>query len=84
MLTPFLFELRTVIDWMFTETSLIFSEWMRVEAINAQVFQIKCLRLWMENDAQRGEKRKHWKKFLVGGTFEIEEAIIHKPTYIKT
>lgn len=67
MLTPFLFELRTVIDWMSTETSLVFSEWVRVEAIYAQVFEIKCLRRSMENDALRGMKRPAWKKFFVGG-----------------
>lgn len=67
MFTPFLFELRTVIDWISTETSLVFSEWVRVESIYAQVYQIKCMRQIMKHDSPRGQGRSHWKKFLFGG-----------------
>jgi Piezo non-specific cation channel, R-Ras-binding domain len=36
MIIPFLFELRTVLDWIFVKTSLTFFEWVRVESIYAQ------------------------------------------------
>lgn len=64
---PILFEIRVLIDWMCTETSLEFSEWVRVESIYAQVYQIKCQRLYAETSSRRGEKKAHWKKYLHGG-----------------
>lgn len=66
MLIPFLFELRTLIDWTFTPTSLSFSEWMRVETIYFQVFQIKCMRVFCKK-AKRGVKKPWTKKLLMGG-----------------
>lgn len=71
MLTPFLFELRTVIDFMFTETSLTFAEWVRVEAIYAQVYQIKCFRVWMERDLLRGLKRPFYRKLIIGSFLTV-------------
>lgn len=62
-----LFEIRTLIDWMCTETSLDFSEWVRVESIYAQVYQIKCQRLFAEKSNLSGEKKTHWQKYLLGG-----------------
>lgn len=67
MLTPFLFEMRTVIDWMFTETTLVFSEWFRVESIYAQVYQIKCKRVDAEHESPRGKRIAHFRKWLIGG-----------------
>ncbi|CAG9311917.1 PIEZO2_2 [Blepharisma stoltei] len=39
---PFVFELRTVIDWSLTKTSLVFFDWLRFEDINAQLYQNQC------------------------------------------
>lgn len=38
---PFVFELRTVTDWMWTETTLTLSEWLGMEDIFATVFMLK-------------------------------------------
>jgi len=66
MLTPFLFELRIVIDWMFTPTSLTFGEWLKVETIFAQVFEIKCIREYCSTGG-RGFARPRFLKYLMGG-----------------
>lgn len=67
MIFPFLFELRTVLDWMFVKTSLTFFEWIRVESIFAQVFAIKSKRMRARNANPRGIKMQTWKKILLGG-----------------
>lgn len=63
---PFLFELRTVIDWFCIPTSLTLWEWIRIEAIHAQVYQIKCQRHNLRN-SPRGVKKPWFIKLLQGG-----------------
>ena len=41
MAVPFLFELRTVMDWMWTDTSMTVFDWIKMEDIFAHIFQIK-------------------------------------------
>lgn len=43
-LVPFLVELRAVMDWVWTDTTLSLSSWMCVEDIYANIFIIKCSR----------------------------------------
>lgn len=40
---PFLFELRTVLDWTFIPTTLDFFDYLRVEDIYADVYKVACL-----------------------------------------
>jgi len=41
---PFLLELRALMDWMFTDTTLALTSWLQMEDIFASVFCIKCNR----------------------------------------
>lgn len=41
---PFLVELRAVMDWVWTDTTLSLSNWMCVEDIYANIFIVKCSR----------------------------------------
>ncbi|CAO1373323.1 unnamed protein product [Diamesa tonsa] len=66
MLTPFLYEIRTLTDWVFTDTSLTISEWLNVESIYSKIFMIKCNRNTTGN-IPRGTKEKKYKKYLIGG-----------------
>lgn len=43
-MVPFLVELRAVMDWVWTDTTLSLSNWMCVEDIYANIFIIKCSR----------------------------------------
>ncbi|GLD73093.1 piezo-type mechanosensitive ion channel component 1-like protein [Lates japonicus] len=43
-LVPLLVELRAVMDWVWTDTTLSLSNWMCVEDIYANIFIIKCCR----------------------------------------
>jgi hypothetical protein len=41
MAVPFLFELRTLMDWMWTKTSMTLGEWIKMEDIFSHIFQLK-------------------------------------------
>ncbi|XP_065226860.1 piezo-type mechanosensitive ion channel component isoform X3 [Planococcus citri] len=41
MIIPFVYELRTLMDWIWTETSMTLADWIKMEDIFAQVFQLK-------------------------------------------
>lgn len=44
---PFLTELRAVMDWVWTDTTLSLSSWICVEDIYAHIFVLKC---WRESE----------------------------------
>ncbi|XP_020949311.1 piezo-type mechanosensitive ion channel component 1 isoform X6 [Sus scrofa] len=67
-LVPFLVELRAVMDWVWTDTTLSLSNWMCVEDIYANVFIIKCSRETEKNYPQpKGQKKKKIVKYGMGG-----------------
>ncbi|EPS67267.1 hypothetical protein M569_07509, partial [Genlisea aurea] len=63
---PFLYELRCVLDWSCTTTSLTMYDWLKLEDINASLYLVKC-----DNDLNRakhkhGEKQTRMTKFCNG------------------
>uniref|UniRef100_A0A3B4APH9 Uncharacterized protein n=1 Tax=Periophthalmus magnuspinnatus TaxID=409849 RepID=A0A3B4APH9_9GOBI len=67
-LVPFLTELRAVMDWVWTDTTLSLSSWICVEDIYAHCFTLKC---WRESEKRypqpRGQKKKRVVKYGMGG-----------------
>ncbi|XP_026133958.1 piezo-type mechanosensitive ion channel component 2-like [Carassius auratus] len=67
-LIPFLTELRAVMDWVWTDTTLSLSSWICVEDIYAHIFILKC---WRESEKRypqpRGQKKKKFIKYGMGG-----------------
>ncbi|CAH1133196.1 unnamed protein product [Ceutorhynchus assimilis] len=68
MLVPFLFELRAVMDWMWTETSMGVFDWLKMEDIFSHIFALKCSRNMEDEYPQpRGTKKGYMVKYLMGG-----------------
>jgi len=49
MFVPFLFELRAVMDWIWTDTSMTIMDWFKMEDIFASIYQIKVSILYIQN-----------------------------------
>nr|XP_054748646.1 piezo-type mechanosensitive ion channel component 2-like [Lytechinus pictus] len=65
---PFLTELRTLMDWIWTDTTLSLSHWLQVEDIYANVYPIKCFRnREVAYPVPRGTKTSWIIKYGVGG-----------------
>lgn len=63
---PFLYELRCVLDWSCTTTSLTMYDWLKLEDINASLFLVKCDADLNHAGHQRGEKQTKTTKFCSG------------------
>ncbi|XP_034138402.1 piezo-type mechanosensitive ion channel component [Drosophila guanche] len=81
---PFLYILRTMLDWVCIDTTLTVMEWIKMEDIFQSVFIVRCYRQ-MDTDfpVLRGEPKALYVKLLVGGTIIlILIALIWSPLFI--
>ncbi|XP_030745433.1 piezo-type mechanosensitive ion channel component-like [Sitophilus oryzae] len=71
-LCPYLFELRTLLDWTITDTCLGVSEYFKMEDITANMFDQMCEREF-ENltSKESGRKKKRKLKYTIGGILFI-------------
>lgn len=63
---PFLYELRCVLDWSCTTTSLTMYDWLKLEDIYASLFLVKCDAILNRANHQQGEKQTKMTKFCSG------------------
>lgn len=62
---PFIFELRTLIDWTFTTTALDAFQWIKLAQIQNNMFVAKCVNKdYMERPL--GKKVRKWEKITIG------------------
>ncbi|XVF21838.1 hypothetical protein REPUB_Repub12eG0124200 [Reevesia pubescens] len=54
---PFLYELRCVLDWSCTTTSLTMYDWLKLEDINASLYLVKCDAVLNRAKHKPGEKQ---------------------------
>ena len=74
---PFVYELRVLLDWMCTPTTLLFYQWLQVEDVFSSVFLVKC-RLLSEaaTERSRGEARPAAVKLSTGCVLLVFMVII--------
>ncbi|KAF8038804.1 hypothetical protein BT93_B1379 [Corymbia citriodora subsp. variegata] len=63
---PFLYELRCVLDWSCTSTSLTMYDWLKLEDIHASLFLVKCDADLNRARHQHGQKQTKMTKFCGG------------------
>lgn len=67
MLVPFLFELRTAIDWTWTDTSMPLFDFFNMENFYAVIYNLKCARTFEQSyPAPRGVPKGAIIKYLMG------------------
>jgi piezo-type mechanosensitive ion channel component 1/2 len=65
---PFLYEIRTLVDWTFTSTALNLMQWFKFEEIYASLYNTKCDQLEFAAHP-RGSKMKRCEKLFKGCCF---------------
>ncbi|XP_077232288.1 piezo-type mechanosensitive ion channel component isoform X2 [Tasmannia lanceolata] len=63
---PFLYELRCVLDWSCTTTSLTMYDWLKLEDIHASLYLVKCDADLNRAKHKQGEKQSKMTKFCSG------------------
>ncbi|KAH6827652.1 piezo-type mechanosensitive ion channel component [Perilla frutescens var. hirtella] len=63
---PFLYELRCVLDWSSTVTSLTMYDWLKLEDINASLYLVKCDNVLNRASHKPGERQTKMTKFCNG------------------
>ncbi|CAJ0565008.1 unnamed protein product, partial [Mesorhabditis spiculigera] len=67
MAVPFLFELRTAIDWTWTDTSMPLFDFFNMENFYSTIYNLKCGRQFEQSyPAPRGEAKGSLIKYLMG------------------
>ena len=67
---PFLYELRMLLDWTCTPTTLYLGEWIKLEDIYAGIFVIECnLDFQRLENRKKGDKQPARRKWLCGFLF---------------
>ncbi|KAI3800979.1 hypothetical protein L1987_29079 [Smallanthus sonchifolius] len=59
---PFLYELRCVLDWSCTTTSLTMYDWLKLEDINASLYLVKCDSVLNRANHKQGERQTRMTK----------------------
>ncbi|XP_017023914.1 piezo-type mechanosensitive ion channel component isoform X3 [Drosophila kikkawai] len=72
MQIPFLYELRTILDWVCIDSTMTIFDWLKMEDIFSNIYLIRCTRQ-SETDfpAMRAQKKASLSKLLMGGTIVL-------------
>lgn len=81
---PFLYILRTMLDWVCIDTTLTVMEWIKMEDIFQSVFIVRCYRqIDTDFPVLRGEPKALYIKLLIGGTIILVLiALIWSPLFL--
>lgn len=66
-MVPFLFELRTAIDWTWTDTSMLIFDFFNMENFYATIYNLKCARAFEQSfPTPRGVAKGKVIKYFIG------------------
>jgi len=69
---PFLYELRMMLDWTCTSTTLYLGEWIKVEDISSGIFICECNLNWMQAEKRKkGQPQPTVRKWRTGFLFFV-------------
>ncbi|GAM18094.1 hypothetical protein SAMD00019534_012690 [Acytostelium subglobosum LB1] len=64
---PFVFEMRTLLDWICTDTTLLLYDWLKFEDIYAEIFSVHLRQEWIKRQGRKkGHKQPLQEKFISG------------------
>ena len=81
---PFVFELRTLLDWSCNPTVLYFGEWLKLEDVWAKMYLVQCNLSWKKRAAQvPGVAQATWKKWVFGWlVFVLLALVVWGPLFL--
>ncbi|GAB5357191.1 hypothetical protein AAMO2058_000352900 [Amorphochlora amoebiformis] len=81
---PFVFELRTLLDWSCNDTVLFFNEWLKLEDLWATFYQVQCDLSWKYVATQvPGIPQPTWRKCTCGWLlFLILALVVWGPLFL--
>ncbi|XP_050294908.1 piezo-type mechanosensitive ion channel component-like isoform X2 [Anthonomus grandis grandis] len=63
----YFFEIRLILDWMWSESCLAITAWFKIEEITQNMFDQRCEQVYEEKyTSPTGEPKKHVRKYIVG------------------
>lgn len=77
-MVPFLYEIKAMLDWSVTSTTLTIVDWMKLEDIKASLYNRQCdLQMREATRPTLGEPQPHTRKFVAGTLICIGLLLLH-------
>ena len=76
---PFMYELRVLLDYACTDSSLDLFDWLKLENINRDLFRINVRNMTYRRYHPLGHLQPWWKKVIVAGLWPLPPPPLHPP-----
>jgi len=74
---PFVFEMSTILEWVTSDTTLLFYDWLKCEDIYTHLYTAKCRNEWIKRQGRaKGDKQPFHEKCTTGVLLFIALAFV--------